>query len=61
MIASTMPMFIVLAFGCLVLDWYAFRSNAEAAGHGRIQKLQMLAIWVTVIVALTFLISWLGL
>ena len=56
MIATTTPMLIVLALGCLVLNFFAFRSDAAAAGHGTRQKLQMAAIWVTIIAGLTFLI-----
>jgi|JI61114BRNA_FD_contig_31_4337401_length_738_multi_2_in_0_out_0_2 hypothetical protein len=57
MIATTTPMFIVLALGCLILNFYAFRSGTEAAGHGTKQKLQMVAIWVSVLTGLTLLIS----
>jgi hypothetical protein len=52
-----MPMFIVLALGCLVLNLYAFRANADEAEHGTKQKLQMVAVWVTLIAALTLLIG----
>lgn len=57
MIATTTPTFIVLALGCLLLNFFAFRSSAAAAGHGRRQKLQMAAIWLTIIVGLTFVIG----
>ncbi len=57
MIATTMPMFVVAALACLVLNYYAFREDADIAGHGTKQKLQMVAIWVTIIVALTLLIG----
>lgn len=57
MIATTTPIYVILAFGCLVLNYYAFRSDAARAGHGRKQMLQMAAIWITVIVALTLLIG----
>ncbi len=60
MIATSGPMFVVLALGCLVLNIYAFRGDAAAAGHGARQKLQMAAIWVAIIVALTFLIKAFG-
>jgi hypothetical protein len=50
-------MFVVLAIGCLVLNIYAFRGDAAAAGHGARQKLQMAAIWAAIIVALTLLIK----
>jgi len=58
MIATTIPTFVVLALGSLILDYFAFRSNAAAAGHGTRRKLQMAAIWVTIIVGLTMLIGW---
>jgi len=48
---------IVLAIGCLVLDWFAFRFNAAEAGHGRKQMLRMAAIWTTTIVGVTFAFS----
>jgi hypothetical protein len=57
MIATTMPMLVIAALGCLVLNYYAFRSDAEAAGHGSKQKLQMIAIWVTIIAGLAFIIG----
>ena len=60
MIATTTPTFIVLALACLVLNFYAFRSNTRAAGWGSTQKLRMAAIWVTIIVGLTLVVSWLG-
>lgn len=58
MIAFSTESMIVLSIGCLVLDWFAFRSSAAEAGHGRKQNLQMAAIWITIITALT-LIIWL--
>lgn len=61
MIAPTTPILIVMAVAILVLNWYAFRSNAEAAGHGRRQKLQMAVIWLTIIVGLALLVQLLGL
>ncbi len=60
MIASSAPMLIVLALGCLVLNLYAFRSDAAAAGHGPRQKLQMAAVWAAIVVGLTFLIRTFG-
>ena len=60
MIATTTPTFIVLALGCLVLNFFAFRSDAAAAGHGTRQKLQMAGIWLTIIMGLTFLIGRFG-
>lgn len=61
MMAPTTPILIVMAAAILVLNWYAFRSDAAAAGHGRRQKLQMAAIWLTIIVGLAFLIQLVGL
>ena len=60
MIATTTPTFIVLALGCLILSYFAFRSNAGTAVHGTRQKLQMAAIWFASIVGLTFLIRQFG-
>ncbi len=57
MIATTMPMFIVLALGCLVLNLYAFRASADDAEHGAKQKLQMAAVWVGLLAGLTLLIG----
>lgn len=57
MIATTTPMFVVLALGCLVLNYFAFRSDADAAGHGPKQKLQMAAIWAGLLAGLALLIS----
>lgn len=44
---------IVMALAMLVLNWFAFRSDAADAGHGRKQMLQMAAIWATIITAVT--------
>ncbi len=41
----------------LALNLYAFRADSADAGHGRKQKLQMLAIWVTIFVGLTLAIG----
>lgn len=57
MIAFSSESLIVLAIGCLVLDFVAFRHARAIAGHGRLQMLQMAAIWVTIISGLTILIS----
>ncbi|MFM5948653.1 MAG: hypothetical protein ACKOPM_05390 [Novosphingobium sp.] len=57
MIAPTTPIFVVMALAMLVLNWYAFRADANAAGHGAKQKLQMAAIWVTIFVGLTLVIG----
>ncbi|MFM5923129.1 MAG: hypothetical protein ACKOPG_02940 [Novosphingobium sp.] len=40
----------------LIINLYAFRSDASAAGHGRQQMIRMAAIWVTIIVCLTLAI-----
>lgn len=61
MIAPTTLILIVMAAAMLVLNWYAFRNNAEAAGHGRRQKFQMAAIWLMIIVGLALLIRLVGL
>lgn len=58
MIAFSDASMIVLAIGCLVLNFYAFRGDAAAAGHGRKQILQMAAIWASIIVGLTLLINY---
>ena len=50
-------MFAVLALGCLVLNYFAFRGDAAAAGHGRKQKLQMAAIWAVIITVLAFVLD----
>jgi hypothetical protein len=34
MIATTMPMFVVASLACVVLNYYAFRADADTAGHG---------------------------
>lgn len=60
MIASSIPMYVILALGCLMLNIYAFRGDAAAAGHGTRRKLQMAAIWAVIIVALTLLIRAFG-
>ncbi len=57
MIAYSNPMFAVLALGCLVLNFYAFRGDAAAAGHGRKQMLKMAAIWAVIITALAFIFT----
>ncbi len=57
MIATTTPIFVVAALGSLVLCFLAFRSDADAAGHGTKQKLQMAAIWAGLIAGLTLLIG----
>ena len=57
MIASTTPVFVVAALACLILSFYAFRSDADAAGHGTRQKVQMAAIWAGLIAGLTLLIG----
>lgn len=57
MIAPTTPILIVMALALLVLNWYSFRGDAEAAGHGRKQMLRMAAIWGAIILALTLLIN----
>ena len=57
MIATSVPMFIVLALGCLVLNFFAFRATSNAAGHTPRRLLRMAAIWVTLIVGLTLLIG----
>ena len=53
-------MFAVLALGCLVLNYYAFRSDAAAAGHGRQQMLKMAAVWAVIITALAFILGRFG-
>jgi uncharacterized YccA/Bax inhibitor family protein len=57
MMTSTTPIFVVSSLACLVLAFYAFRSDADAAGHGPKQKLQMAAIWAGLIAGLTLLIG----
>lgn len=57
MMASTTPVMIVSSLACLVLAFYAFRSDADAAGHGTKQKLQMAAVWAGLIAGLTLLIG----
>ena len=42
-----------MALAMLVLNWFAFRSDAAVAGHRRKQMLQMAAIWATIITAVT--------
>ena len=60
MIASSNAMFAVIALGCLVLNYYAFRGDAAAAGHGRQQMLKIAAVWAVIITALAFLFSRFG-
>ncbi len=57
MMNSTTPIAIVSSLACLVLAFSAFRSDADAAGHGTKQKLQMAAIWAGLIAGLTLLIG----
>ena len=59
MIASTTPILIVMSIALLALNWFAFRGDAAAAGHGRKQMLRMAAIWITIIAGLAVLIGWL--
>ena len=60
MIASSNAMFAVMALGCLVLNYYAFRSDAAAAGHGRQQILKMAAVWAVIITVLAFIFTQFG-
>ena len=53
-------MFAVMALGCLVLNYYAFRSDAAAAGHGRQQILKMAAVWAVIITVLAFIFTQFG-
>lgn len=46
---------VIGAVMVLALNFYAFRGDAAAAGHGRQQMLKMAAIWVTIIVGATLL------
>ena len=57
MIATSNAMFAVMALGCLVLNYYAFRGDAAAAGHGRQQMLKMAAIWAVIITVLAIVLS----
>ena len=57
MIATSSAMFAVMAVGCLVLNYYAFRGDAAAAGHGRQQMLKMAAIWAVIIAVLAIVLS----
>ena len=57
MIAWDMPIYLILAVGCLALNWYAFRDSASEAGHGGKQKLRMAATWLTIIVVLALVIQ----
>jgi hypothetical protein len=57
MIAMTVPILIVGSLACLILNYFAFHSDAAAAGHGRKRMFQMAAIWITIIVGLTLLIG----
>lgn len=60
MISFSTESMIVLSICCLVLNWFAFRADAEQAGHDRKQMLKMAAIWVTIIVAVAFAFSVVG-
>jgi hypothetical protein len=57
MMTATTPIFVVSSLACLVLAFYAFRSDAAAAGHGTKQKLQMAAIWAGLFAGVTLLIG----
>ena len=57
MIAISTLVAIVLAIGYLVLNWFAFRADAAAAGHGLKQMLRMAAIWLGIIVGLALAFS----
>lgn len=57
MLTSTTPIAVVASLACLVMAFYAFRSDADAAGHGTKQKLVMGAIWAGLIAGLTLLIG----
>lgn len=48
---------IIASAMVLALNFFAFRSDARAAGHDRNKLLQMAAIWVTIIVGLTLAIK----
>jgi len=58
MIAFSNESLMVLACGCLILNYFAFRSDSAAAGHGRKQAFQMAAVWLTIIVGLTLVITY---
>lgn len=51
---------VIGAIMVLTINFYAFRSDAAAAGHDRRKLVQMAAIWVTIIVALTLAIKVVG-
>lgn len=52
MIAFNEESLIVLAIGCLILNYFAFRSDAATAGHGRKAVFRMILIWIAVIAGL---------
>jgi hypothetical protein len=58
MIKTAEIVMVLSVVGCLALNWYAFKGDAAAAGHGRKQMVQMAAIWVTIIAALAIAIGW---
>lgn len=60
MIAPDQTIFIVMALALLVLNWFAFRADANAAGHDRRQMLKMAAIWVTIFAVVTGVIILIG-
>lgn len=47
----------VMAGATLLLNVYAMRADAAAAGHGRKQLVRMGAIWVMIITGLTLIIG----
>ncbi|MEQ1496113.1 MAG: hypothetical protein ABL912_10205 [Novosphingobium sp.] len=48
---------IISGIALLTLNWRAFQGDADAAGHGSKQKIQMAAIWALILAGLTMIIG----
>ncbi|MEN9933235.1 MAG: hypothetical protein RIS17_1808 [Pseudomonadota bacterium] len=57
MIEPATALLIVMAGATLLLNVYAMRADAAAAGLGRKQLVRMGAMWATIITALTLTIA----
>ena len=57
MIAFNEESLIVLAIGCLILNYFAFRSDAATAGLGRKAIFKTILIWIAVIAGLAAVIG----
>jgi hypothetical protein len=58
MIATTVAMFIVLAIGCLIIDFSAFHQAAHQLRFGT--KALMAVAWALIIIGLALVLSRIG-